>query len=43
MSRRKHERRREERYGSPVAPWTVGILGVCALLVLLVYIGTMSM
>ena len=43
MSRRKHERRLEERYGSPLTPWTMGILATCALLVLLVYIGTMPL
>jgi len=43
MSRRKHQRQLEERYGSIFAPWLVGILGACALVALLIYIGTMPL
>lgn len=43
MSRRKHQRRLEEHYGNLLAPWTAGVLAVCALLMLVIYVGTMPL
>jgi hypothetical protein len=43
MSRRKRQRRLEERYGNLLAPWIVGVLAACALLMLAIYIGAMPL
>ena len=43
MSRRKRQRRLEERYGSQLAPWIAGTLGACVLLMLGLYLATMPL
>jgi len=43
MSRRKRQRRLEERYGNQLAPWMAGAMGVCVLLMLAIYIATMPL
>ncbi len=43
MSRRKHQRHLEEHYRNQLAPWMAGSLGVCALLMVAVYVATMPL
>jgi hypothetical protein len=43
MSRRKHQQRLEEHYSNRLAPWLVCSAGVCALLMLAVYVATMPL
>jgi hypothetical protein len=43
MSRRKHQRRLEEHYRTQLAPWMAGSLGVCVLLMLVIYIATIPL
>jgi hypothetical protein len=43
MSRRTRQRRLEERYGSQLAPWMAGSLGLGILLMLALYLATMPL
>jgi hypothetical protein len=43
MSRRKHERRLEESYGTVLTPWVMGLLVVGVVLTLTLYIATMPL
>jgi len=43
MSRRKRQRRLEEHYRIQLAPWMAGILGLCVLLMLAIYVATMPL
>jgi hypothetical protein len=43
MSRRKRQRRLEERYGSQLTPWMAGSLGLGVLLMLALYLATMPL
>jgi hypothetical protein len=43
MSRRKRQRCLEEHYGSQLAPWMTGSLGVCVQLMLAIYVATMPL